>query len=75
MGSESLGIEGEDHLQFFHSLDELNILFKKHFKHVYLKEITYPLKWAGNFLRREAYWRCSNSMEYLNVSDWIYFKN
>jgi SAM-dependent methyltransferase len=56
-GSESLGREGSDHLQFFDSLDDLRRILKPHFKHVALRAERYPLE--GGFVRWEAYWRCT----------------
>jgi SAM-dependent methyltransferase len=55
-GSESLGAEGVDHLQFFTSLDDLRDVLVPHFPHVWLREIAYP---TGRHLRREAFWRAS----------------
>jgi SAM-dependent methyltransferase len=56
VGSESLGHEGSDHLQFFETLDDLARLFKPYFKHVYMKKAEY----SATVERVEAYWRCSN---------------
>jgi SAM-dependent methyltransferase len=56
-GSESLGREGSDHLQFFDSLDDLRKILQPHFKHLALRAERYPLE--GGFVRREAYWRCT----------------
>ena len=73
VGSESLSNkEGHDHLQFFESLQSFADLFKKYFKHVYLKEIQYPIG-VGDFIRREAYWRCSNSEKRLFDKQWVSF--
>lgn len=69
-GSESLGTEGSDHLQFFYSLDEILALLKPHFKFVQGKIATYNIGYE-NYVRTEAYWRCSNSEKMLQNSDWI----
>ena len=42
-GSESLGIEGSDHHQFFETLGDLRALFAPTFKHVQLRVIEYEL--------------------------------
>ena len=73
VGSESLGNkEGHDHLQFFETIQTFADLFKKYFRYVQLKEIGYPINSAG-FIRREAYWRCSNSEKRLKENTWISF--
>lgn len=62
VGSEALGRdEGIDHFQFWDSLDDLRDMLKKYFKYVYVRESIYPIGNYKEFLRREAYWRCSNS--------------
>ncbi len=68
IGSESLGLEGNDHLQFFNSLPDLKNLFKPHFKYVYLKSIKYKIQ--GDFTRCEAYWRCSNDLARIEQAEW-----
>jgi SAM-dependent methyltransferase len=65
-GSESLGREGSDHLQFFESLDDLRRVLQPHFKYLALREESYPLE-AG-FVRREAYWRCTQDPG--RVAEW-----
>jgi SAM-dependent methyltransferase len=70
VGSESVGIEGHDHLQYFNKKEDISTLLKSHFSYVYIKEIQYPLSWSGGFLRTEAYWRCSNHKERLDMSRW-----
>lgn len=73
VGSESVGNrEGHDHLQFFESLQAFADLFKKYFKYVQLKEIEYPIG-VGDFIRQEAYWRCSNSDKRLLEKKWRSF--
>jgi SAM-dependent methyltransferase len=68
VGSESLGIEGADHLQFFHSLEELGELFARHFPHVMVREFEYRL--PGGSLRREAFWRCATEPARLERAAW-----
>jgi 2-polyprenyl-3-methyl-5-hydroxy-6-metoxy-1,4-benzoquinol methylase len=69
-GPETVGTEGHDHLQHFKTKEDISKLLKSHFKYVCIKEIQYPLSWSGGFLRIEAYWRCSNHMERLDMSQW-----
>ena len=54
-GSESLGIEGHDHLQFFPDLEALRDVLAPVFPRVSLREVTYTVK---RRTRREAFWRC-----------------
>ena len=68
VGSESLGQEGHDHLQFFASLDALGELLAAHFPHVEVREIGYEI--GGGTLRREAYWRCAEELERLDAARW-----
>lgn len=75
VGSESLGLEGHDHLQFFHSLNDLYLLFKPHFKYIQLRQIKYPLKWCGDLVRQEAFWRCTNNPQRLQELDWQNFSS
>lgn len=69
VGSESLGKEGSDHLQYFNSLDDLGALFTPYFKYVEMRTINYKII-HGNFIRQEAYWRCSNDLERLSLAHW-----
>jgi len=70
VGSESLGKEGSDHLEFFSSLDDLHLLFKPYFKHVELRCVSYRIGVKGETTRQEAYWRCSNSPKRLQECHW-----
>jgi SAM-dependent methyltransferase len=70
VGSESLGREGSDHLQFFRSLDDLHRLFQPYFEHIQLRQCSYRGGFGGDFVREEAYWRCSNSSKRLQKSSW-----
>jgi hypothetical protein len=69
-GSESLGMEGHDHHQFFD--DELAVqqLFKPHFRHVVTRTVNYTIGQQRNFARREVFWRCSDSRESLKRDAW-----
>jgi SAM-dependent methyltransferase len=73
VGSESLGTEGSDHLQFFYSLGDLYSLFKRYFKHVEMRSMKYKLGRNVGLVREEAYWRCSNGSERLESSHWKIF--
>jgi SAM-dependent methyltransferase len=68
-GSESLGHEGSDHLQFFETLEDLGRLLTRYWRYVLLRETTYSLD--GSFVRREAFWRCSNDLARLNDAGWV----
>lgn len=68
VGSESLGFEGDDHLQWFQTLDGLGEVFRKHFEHVEMREMRYVI--LGGRDRHEAFWRCAASDERLRQLDW-----
>lgn len=69
-GSESLGREGQDHLQYFETVDDLRRLLKPFFRHVYVKQMEYRIGRSGRYLRREAYWRCARSLGRLDIAAW-----
>ena len=70
-GSESLGFEGSDHLQFFESLDDLYTLFKPYFKFIELRSVDYRIgQGESSFVRHEAFWRCANQSERLRDCSW-----
>ena len=71
VGSESLGAEGHDHLQFFENLDELARVLSAHFPFVELREAKYEL--GDGFVRREAYWRCALNSARLEKHRWLRF--
>jgi SAM-dependent methyltransferase len=73
VGSESLGIEGSDHLQFFHSLEDLHTIMRPKFKHVEFRSTTYRIGVKGESTREEAYWRCANSPERMSETRWRQF--
>jgi SAM-dependent methyltransferase len=68
VGSESLGFAGEDHLQFFQSLDDLGRLLAAHFPHVLLREFEYTI--PDGSLRHEAFWRCAVDPSRLTETTW-----
>lgn len=68
VGSESLGVEGHDHYQFFETLDDLASIFGKHFQHVQLRVVEYVIPTGA--LRREAFWRCAHQASRLDDSSW-----
>jgi SAM-dependent methyltransferase len=72
VGSESLGIEGSDHLQYFHSLNDLYQIFKPYFKHIQLRCANYKIGSEG-VIRQEAYWRCANDPKRLKEGHWQEF--
>lgn len=69
-GSESLGHEGHDHLQFFDSIDDLDALFAKHFAYRAYRVVEYDTGFNGGLFRREAFWRCSSGPLRINESAW-----
>lgn len=71
-GSESLGHEeGHDHLHFFETIYDFGSMLKKYFKYVAIRETSYPISSQLGFVRREAYWRCSNSIEFKERLGWV----
>ncbi|MDI6740914.1 MAG: class I SAM-dependent methyltransferase [Candidatus Edwardsbacteria bacterium] len=71
VGSESIGKEGHDHLTTFDTQDELGKIFRQYFTYVQLLSTTYT---GDNFVRKEAYWRCSNSQTRMRESDWTNYE-
>jgi SAM-dependent methyltransferase len=69
-GSESLGVEGHDHLQYFNSLEDLYNLLKKSFRFIQLRSISYRIGGRSGYIRHEAFWRCANSRKRLDESAW-----
>jgi hypothetical protein len=71
VGSESLGFEGSDHLQFFNSLDDLHALFEPYFKFIELRSVEYRTGQGKSlFVRQEGYWRCANEETRLRACSW-----
>ena len=68
VGSESLGHEGTDHLQFFDSLEVLRELLAAHFRHVELRSTDYD---TAGFTRSEAFWRCAQTRNRLDGNHWL----
>jgi SAM-dependent methyltransferase len=60
VGSESLGIEGSDHQQFFEDESALAAVFTPYFEHVLMRKLEYRI--GTGFLRTEGYWRCANDL-------------
>ena len=69
-GSESLGHEGHDHLQFFESIEHLDALFSKHFAYRAYRVINYDTSFNVGLLRREAFWRCSSGPLRIEEAGW-----
>jgi hypothetical protein len=69
-GSESLGHEGHDHLQFFDTIEDLDALFAKHFAYRAYRVVEYDNAFNVGLLRREAFWRCSSSPLRLAEAGW-----
>jgi len=67
-GSESLGVEGADHLTRFDSLDDFGKLFSKYFRFVEVYSKDYKLN--NESIRHEAYWRCANQPDRLQRLTW-----
>ena len=57
VGSESLGEEGHDHLQFFDGLEALRGVLADEFGTIQLNQMDYEIQ--GGLLRHEGYWRCA----------------
>jgi SAM-dependent methyltransferase len=70
VGSESLGQEGHDHLQFFATTEDLAAVLRPHFTHVAVRELSYSL--PDGSLRREVFWRCAQDPVRLRAADWHY---
>jgi 2-polyprenyl-3-methyl-5-hydroxy-6-metoxy-1,4-benzoquinol methylase len=74
VGSEALGHEGADHLQYFEDVRELHALFRPHFEFVELRTERFPIRpEPGAHTRVEAYWRCYNKEGRLNSRGWKRF--
>ena len=69
-GSESLGHEGHDHLQFFESIEHLDALFSKHFAYLAYRVINYNISFNAGLLRSEAFWRCSSGPLRIEEAGW-----
>ena len=69
-GSESLGMEGHDHHQFFADEVAVQALLKPYFRYVATRTVSYTIGQQRNFARREVFWRCSDSREALMRDAW-----
>jgi len=69
-GSESFGMEGHDHRQFFSDEFAVQKLFKPYFRYVVTKAVSYSIGPQRNFVRREVFWRCSDRRESLMRDAW-----
>jgi SAM-dependent methyltransferase len=70
-GSESLGDEGSDHLQFFATLDDVGRVLERRFPNVELRSREYRL--PSGVLRLEGYWRCATDPARLAEAGWRRF--
>lgn len=68
VGSETLGHEGHDHLQFFDTLESLSAVFEASFTHVAVRSLTYPL--PDGRTRHEALWRCAQDSARIESASW-----
>ncbi len=69
VGSESLGVEGHDHLQYFETLADLAAVFDDDFSHVQVRSLDYVI--PAGMRRREAFWRCANQRPRLEEAAWM----
>jgi 2-polyprenyl-3-methyl-5-hydroxy-6-metoxy-1,4-benzoquinol methylase len=67
-GSESLGQEGHDHLQFFADLGALRKVLAPHFPQLGLTEIEYKI--PAGLMRREAFWRAAADPARIDAAGW-----
>ncbi len=74
VGSEALGFDGDDHLQFFGNISEIASLMRGTFKFVQLREIRYRFPESERH-RTEAFWRCAVRSERLASSAWQDFSD
>jgi ubiquinone/menaquinone biosynthesis C-methylase UbiE len=69
-GSESLGMEGHDHHQYFPDEAAVQELFAPYFRCVATRVVNYTIGTQRNFARREVFWRCSDSRESISRDAW-----
>jgi ubiquinone/menaquinone biosynthesis C-methylase UbiE len=69
-GSESLGVEGHDHHQYFPDEAAVQRLFTPYFRYVATRIVNYTIGRQRDFARREVFWRCSDSRESLMRDAW-----
>jgi ubiquinone/menaquinone biosynthesis C-methylase UbiE len=70
VGSESLGLEGHDHHQYFVDEAAVQRLFTPYFRYVATRVVNYTIGAQRNFARREVFWRCSDSRKSLSRDAW-----
>lgn len=70
VGSESLGVEGHDHLQYLSDETAVQALFRPYFQHVATRVVAYTIGVQQSFLRREIFWRCSDDRKSLTRDSW-----
>lgn len=73
-GSESLGHEGHDHLQFFERVADLDKHFSKYFAYRAYRVVEYDTDFNPGLMRREAFWRCSNNPIRIEQAEWQIFR-
>jgi 2-polyprenyl-3-methyl-5-hydroxy-6-metoxy-1,4-benzoquinol methylase len=73
VGSESLGREGHEHLQFFETAEDLDRVFGRHFPFRAYRVVEYDTHFNPGFIRREVYWRCSSDPIRLEQAGWRSF--
>jgi ubiquinone/menaquinone biosynthesis C-methylase UbiE len=69
-GSESLGVEGHDHQQYFTDEAAVQGLFTPYFQYIATRTVHYTIGQQRNFARREVFWRCSDSRDSLMRDAW-----
>lgn len=69
-GSESLGVEGHDHHQYFADEAAVQRLFTPYFQYVATRTVNYTIGQQRNFARREVFWRCSDSRASIMRDAW-----
>ena len=74
VGSESLGREVHDHLQFFETEEDLDRIFGRHFPYRAYRVVEYDTGFNPGFVRREAFWRCSSDPGRLEQAEWKPFR-
>ena len=70
VGSESLGLEGHDHLQSFPDETTVQNLFRPYFRYVATRVVSYSIGLRRDILRHEVFWRCANTRERLTRDFW-----
>jgi ubiquinone/menaquinone biosynthesis C-methylase UbiE len=71
-GSESLGIEGHDHHQYFADEVAVQRLLVPYFDYVATRVVNYTIGPQRHFARQEVFWRCSDKREALTRDAWSF---